>query len=239
VLSSALMSMTMRGSAAALVFACVGAFAVACGSAGPSTPNNDYVEYSCPEPIGNIVRETCDKSAIHYDGLNLSGAFGVEGVGVSAEYRVVAIREAELLVQMLKAQRVALCENFNTCKLTLGQYREDQRTIDDSFIALLAIKDRVVLDAEGAAKVLVQLKSIRAGAQEGAVGVKPPATDTPTDQASSSIPDNSVCAGRTSILVFERDGRGGGQLSVRSDPRSAEGSPGARGDRVLRVVSRV
>jgi len=96
----------------------------------------EYEEYECPAPIGKIVREDCTKSALQYQGESFEGSVGAMGVGASASYKQSAIREADALVQMLKEQRVSLCNNFNTCKTTVKEYREDQKSLDDSFIAL-------------------------------------------------------------------------------------------------------
>jgi hypothetical protein len=154
-------------------FAALGIFAVISGAAcGSNTPVKDagagYQEYECPAPIGKIVREDCESSKLKYEGESFSGSVGAVGVGASAEYKESAIREADSLVQMLKEQRNQLCNNFNTCKVTVKEYREDQKRLDDSFVALVALKDKMAnVDAEGATKLLDQIRSIRSGAEAG------------------------------------------------------------------------
>ncbi len=125
---------------------------------------NAYQEYECPTPIGKIVREDCSRLALQYDGASFQGSVGVSGVGASASYKEHAVREADSLVAMLKEQRVSLCNNFNTCKMTIPEYRDDQKSLDDSFVALLTLKDKMAqLDAEGAAKLLAEIRKVREG----------------------------------------------------------------------------
>lgn len=164
--------------------------ALACGGGAPGpgaqAPAGDgYSEYTCPDPIGKIVREDCSKSQLKYDGKSFEGSVNAMGVGVSASYKESAVREADALVALLKEQRGQLCNNFNTCKLTVAEYREDQRRLDDSFVALMALKDRMSnVDAEGAQKLLAEIRTIRAGAK----------TETRTDAspAASAPPAGSV-----------------------------------------------
>lgn len=114
--------------------------AIACGAHGSSAVG-DYDEYICPPPIGPIVRENCAASTLRYDGVHFDGAAGFSTFSAKATYQDSAIREADALVAMLKEQRGQLCQNFNTCKLSLSEFRERQRVLDDSYVALLALRD--------------------------------------------------------------------------------------------------
>lgn len=141
----------------------IGAALVACGGGGPGArQGNGYQEYECPQPVGKIVREDCARSALQYDGATFGGSVTAGGIGASASYKETAIREADALVAMLKEQRVGVCNDFNTCKLSVDEYRVEKKQIDDSFVALLALKDKMAqLDAEGASKLLGELQKIR------------------------------------------------------------------------------
>jgi hypothetical protein len=159
-----------------------------CGGSGAPATNSGsgYEEYTCPDPIGKIVREDCSRVGLRYDGESFEGSVGVGGVGASASYKETAIRQADSLIQLLKEQRVAMCNNFNTCKLTVAEYREDQKRIDDSFIALMSLKDRMKdMDADQASQLLREIQSIRTGvqnvasAQADAAAAKPEATTEP------------------------------------------------------------
>ncbi|MCS6902070.1 MAG: hypothetical protein RMJ98_21505, partial [Myxococcales bacterium] len=50
---------------------------VGCGggqTAAPHTSGDGYSEYTCPEPIGKIVREDCSKSQLKYEGRSFEGS---------------------------------------------------------------------------------------------------------------------------------------------------------------------
>lgn len=153
----------------------------ACRNRRPPAPRPDaqYAEYVCPAPIGKIIREDCSKISISYDGQSFSASVGVKGVGATAEYEKTAIREADSLIQLLKDQRVSLCNNFNTCKLTVAEYREEQARLDNSFVALIALKDNMAtIGAEDAMRVLDEIRAIRST-------VTYPVTPAPTATATA------------------------------------------------------
>jgi hypothetical protein len=120
------------------------------------------------------VREDCSKVALQYNGVSFGAAAGTGPVGASANYSETAVREADSLVAMLKEQRVGLCNNFNTCKLSVAEYRQEQHSLDDSFVALSALKDRMKqLDADGASRVMAELERIRQRSRGEAVAAAP------------------------------------------------------------------
>lgn len=157
---------------------------------GATSAGNGYEEYVCPDPIGRIVREDCSKIALKYEGHDVQGSVGVGAFGASGSYKEQAIREADQLVQVLKEQRVGLCNDFNTCKLTVSQYRGEKTKTDDSFVALLAIKDKLKdVDADGAVKLLQQIRGIGTTANTAAPAVtasasSPAASDAPKGEPS-------------------------------------------------------
>jgi hypothetical protein len=157
----------IRGLAALITTLVVSVTAASCG--GSSTRGGGYEEYECPQPVGQIVREDCAQTALRYDGIEFSGSASVAGVAEgTASYKDSALRQADRLVAMLKEHRVALCNDYNTCKLTVGEYREEKARLDDSFVALAALQDRVEqMDAEGAAKLLGEIQSIRSRVAPG------------------------------------------------------------------------
>jgi len=143
-----------------LAFATIGP---AC-STTPAPSNGGYQEYQCPAPIGQIVREDCSQAALRYEGVDISGRVGVGQVSASAAYKDQAIRQANDLIAVLKEQRVSLCHDFNTCKLTIDQYRTDKQRVESSFTAVVALKGNVdKMDQAGAMQFMEQLRSIREG----------------------------------------------------------------------------
>lgn len=157
------------------------------GCAGPAASQKQYEEYVCPDPVGPIVRENCQAIALKYEAAHVESSVGTQSVGASASYKVEAIREADQLVSILKEQRVGLCNDFNTCKLTVGEYREEKRVLDDSYVALMAVRDQLQkVDPDGAVKLMQELRSIRGGVAPGtaqAAASASPAAPSPESAA--------------------------------------------------------
>ncbi len=88
-----------------------------------------YQEYQCPAPIGRIVREDCSKVALRYEAVFASAELGVGPVQATGSFSQRALRQADPLIALFKEQRAALCNDFNTCKLTVAEYRAERRAI--------------------------------------------------------------------------------------------------------------
>jgi hypothetical protein len=204
-----------------------GWLAAACGGgdSGAKSAGAGYEEYECPAPVGRIVREECSKIALRYEGENVEASAGVGSLGASASYKQEAIREADQLVQMLKEQRVGLCNDFNTCKLSVPEYRSEKTKLDDSYVALLAIKDKLKdVDADGAVKLLQQIRGIEKKADVEAPASSSNEVASPAPAASASAPSASAapapasaaapaaaqssCTGPTLQLASRGDGAG-------------------------------
>ncbi|MFT3773087.1 MAG: hypothetical protein QM820_47510 [Minicystis sp.] len=161
-------SRLVSASALCLAFVTLGP---ACSS---TTTGPHYEEYQCPAPIGQIVREDCAQVAARYEGVSTSDA----PTGVS--YRDQAIREANNVLGLLKEQRVSLCHDFNTCKLSLDQYRNDKQRVESSLTTVVALKGGVAsLDQAGIASLMGQLQSIREGKPATAPPPVPPPPPAP------------------------------------------------------------
>lgn len=141
-------------SALTVAFALLGS---ACSSTPP--PSSQYEEYQCPVPIGRIVREDCSKVETRYDGMRNSGP-AASGGGPQAQ----AMAEANSLLSVLEEQRVSLCNDFNTCKMTVEQYRSEKQRVESSFTAVVALRGSVdKLDPAAVAGLMDQLRAIRSG----------------------------------------------------------------------------
>ncbi len=170
----------------------------ACGPNGNGgrTGGDEYHEYTCPPPIGKIVREDCSKSALQYDGVKFAGSAGVANAGVKGSYEESATRQADELISNMKEQRVQLCHDFNTCKMTVSDYRTEQARIQGAFTALLSLKDRLrTMDTEAAKGLVTEITNIRLGLLEkrspDSSGPRPPPTtppDSPTRRPSTPTP---------------------------------------------------
>jgi hypothetical protein len=175
-------------SASILYTALLGALS-ACGGQSATGDGAMYREYECPAPIGKIVQEDCSHLGLRYDGVTAKGSAGAAGVAeVSGEYRDQATREANSMIQVLKDQRVALCHDFNTCKLNVTEYRGEQRRIDDTFSMILTLTERLPhMSAAEVQSVLQQLREVR-GSAGAASASAPPAPATGSGEAGAGQP---------------------------------------------------
>ncbi|EYF00948.1 Hypothetical protein CAP_8896 [Chondromyces apiculatus DSM 436] len=193
-------------------------FVAACGETqkpGDGGPAG-YNAYQCPAPVGEIVREDCSQLGLNYDGVSASGSLDVGGVvGASGEYKQQAIRAADTLIQVLKDQRVALCHGFNTCKMTVAEYRQDQRRIDDTFAFVATITERLKsMSGDEVQAVLRQLNDIRtsgtlAGRASGEpLPQLPPPSNPAVDRALPARGDPSAAnAWRPGMYMMQAVGR--------------------------------
>jgi hypothetical protein len=170
-------------SAIALAAACV---VPLLGASCSPTPQSQYEVFECPSPIGRIVREDCSRSSLRWDGVQAEAKVGAAGFSAGGSYKDQAIREADDLVALLKEQRSALCQDFNTCKLTVEQYRLDKERIESTASAVLAIRGNVEKISSGdVAAYLEEIRKIRTGGGANA-HAGPPAGGAPAPAATTA-----------------------------------------------------
>jgi hypothetical protein len=98
------------------------------GGSQPEAATADAALVSCPDPIGDIPRESCAEIADDFGALSVEGALKLAGSSKGAEQRIEAIRAAGELAAELKNRRVALCEQYNACKMAPAAHSaEDAR----------------------------------------------------------------------------------------------------------------
>ena len=149
----------------------------AAGCASQAAPSSGYEEYQCPDPVGRIIREDCAQSSLRYDGTEVGASLGVGPANAEGTYRDQAVRQANDIIGVLKEQRTSLCHDFNTCKLTLDQYRHEKSRIESVFTAVVAMKENTEkMDATSALAYLEQIRQMR----EGPSGAAPPPLPPPT-----------------------------------------------------------
>lgn len=135
--------------------------ALTVGGCSPPAPTktSGYHEYDCGPPVGKIIREDCSQIALKYDGVTVGGSLSVAGTGVSGNYREQATRDADSMIQMMKDRRVTVCHAFNTCKLSVAEYREEQHKIDDTFSSILRFKEQLpAMSQQEAGRALGELR---------------------------------------------------------------------------------
>jgi hypothetical protein len=120
-------------------------------------------------------------------------------VGASGEYTQQATREASSSIQILKDQRVSLCNSFNTCKMTVNEFRREQQRIDDTFTVLASISERLSsMSSEEAQAVLAQIRGIRNNDNGGVAAAVPQPAVLPAPappEAESSAQEDALIAG--------------------------------------------
>ncbi len=110
----------------------------AVGPAGCATGS-----YRCPEPIGPIIRDDCSDYKTRYDSLAVGLSAGISKLQVSASVGREALRDPSELVQILSARMLALCHDFNACRLTPAEYRRRRDELDRTATAIAALGDQL------------------------------------------------------------------------------------------------
>ena len=117
----------------------------ACGGAtaeAPAAPTSSVVtsggeKLACPEPIGSIPREDCSAVADDFGALSVAESLKLAGSGRDADARIEAIRAAAALANVLKEQRVSLCELYDKCKVTTAEHASKDKVLTGSMRALI------------------------------------------------------------------------------------------------------
>lgn len=118
-------------------------------------------EIECPSPIGTISRESCPDIADDFGALDVSGARKLVGTAKSAEVRIDAINAAGALAASLKERRVALCEQYNACKITPLDHAIEDKRLAELMQALIEAWDaRNLLAPDGAIKLREKVSAI-------------------------------------------------------------------------------
>ena len=115
--------------------------------------------YTCPDPMGPIVRDDCSVYANQYESLAVSVRASVGPIEVGAAVGKQSIRDPSELIQLLKQQTLALCKDFNTCRVPPMDYRRRREEADRKYTAILAIQQQLEheTDAESKRKLVAAL----------------------------------------------------------------------------------
>ncbi len=119
----------------------------ACGGsveAPPSAPTSSVLaaggeKLECPEPIGSVPREDCAEVADDFGALSVAEALKLAGNGRDADARIEAIRSAAALANVLKEQRVSLCELYDRCKVTSDDHAVKDKLLAGTMRALITL----------------------------------------------------------------------------------------------------
>lgn len=108
--------------------------------------------YTCPDPIGPIVRDECSVYANQYESLAVSLRASVGPIEVGAAVGKQSVRDPSELIQLLKQQTLALCKDFNTCRVRPFDYRKRREEADRKYTAILAIQQQLEQESDADSK---------------------------------------------------------------------------------------
>lgn len=100
-------------------------------------------QYQCPQPIGTIVREDCEVYRTRYEATRVGLAAGISEFKLEGSVEQQALRDPSELIQVMGARLVALCHDFNACRITPREYAERRDEIDHTMTAIAAISEQL------------------------------------------------------------------------------------------------
>ncbi|RME22624.1 MAG: hypothetical protein D6806_12685, partial [Deltaproteobacteria bacterium] len=151
-------------------------------------------QYQCPQPIGVIVRDDCEAYRTRYEATRVDLSAGISKFAVDTSIRQEALRDPSELVQVMSARMVALCHDFNACRLTPAEYAKKREEIDRTMTAIAAIGQQLNqpgLSADERKKLLERLTDLLAPPQSQA----PPGKHARTPPGRPSGPKKRRVAG--------------------------------------------
>ncbi len=100
-------------------------------------------EYRCPDPIGTIVRDECENFATRYESAKVALQAGIGPAQVGATFSEDALRSPTELIQVMSQRMVALCHDFNACRLTPADYLARREEMDRTMTAITALGEQL------------------------------------------------------------------------------------------------
>ena len=118
--------------------------------------------YRCPTPIGTIVRDDCASYQTKFESLKVELGFSVAGVHFGLKAGQDKLRDPSELLQVLMLETMALCKDYNACRVPALDYRRRREAADHKFTAVVAISHQLKtnLDAENKRRLVQKLIEI-------------------------------------------------------------------------------
>ncbi len=173
---------------------------VASSASTPPAPVPSGPPVECPPPIGTIPKEDCTEIAEDFGALNLSDSLRLAGSSREAEPKIEAIRAAAALANLLKEQRVALCESYNKCKVSAADRASRDQVLASAMRSLIDLwNKRNFSRADQVIRFRDGVKSIDARVGAGA-------SDSAPSKPRSLKGDDALATVEGAGLSFKREG---------------------------------
>lgn len=116
-------------------------------------------EYTCPDPVGKIIRDDCEVYRTKYESLKVELSASVGPAELKTSLGQQSLRDPGELLQVLGHRTHALCRDFNACRVPPLEYRTRREQADRMFTAISAIQEQLkgTLEAEPKARLVQEL----------------------------------------------------------------------------------
>jgi len=125
-------------------------------------------EYTCPDPVGQIIRDDCAVYKTKYESLKVELGVSFGPMGVKTSLGQQKLRDISELLQVFGHRTHALCKDFNACRVPPMEYRQRREAADRTFTSIAAIQGQLSqsgLDAQSRAKLVQALMEALRGGQ--------------------------------------------------------------------------
>ncbi len=102
-----------------------------------------YSSYRCPAPIGEIVRQDCEDYRVRYESLKAKLSFSIGSFSVGAGVEKEKLRDPSELVQVMMHRMLALCHDYNACRISNAEYQRRREEADRVFTGMMALLDQL------------------------------------------------------------------------------------------------
>ncbi len=102
-----------------------------------------YSSYRCPEPVGEIVRQDCEDYRVRYESLQTSLQVSLGSVTVGGSVGRENLRDPSELVQVMMHQMLALCHDYNACRVPNAEFSRRRERMDRTFTAVMALAEQL------------------------------------------------------------------------------------------------
>ncbi len=102
-----------------------------------------YSSYTCPAPIGQIVRQDCEDYRVRYESLQASLQVSLGSVSVGGSMGRENLRDPSELVQVMMHQMLALCHDYNACRVPNAEFSRRRERMDRTFTAVMALAEQL------------------------------------------------------------------------------------------------